>query len=61
MLLFILSGLWILVSEYEMNLENHQHVILFALKAVVCTLFVVPHLSGPNMMMYGDAFENSSA
>ena len=60
MLFFILASFRILVFENKVDLYA-------AVSQEVCwessflTLFVAPHLSGPNMITYGDALENSSA
>ena len=59
MLLFVFASLRVLVLEDEVNLLSSVSLDLFSCDARH-TLFVVPHLSGPNMITYGEALENSS-
>lgn len=60
-LLLVLASDWVLVTEDEVDLHVQlawEESTVFATKR---TLLVEPHLSGPNMIMYGEALENSSA
>lgn len=59
MLLLILASLGVLVAEDEVDLICQLEIVALGTKRR--TLLVAPHLSGPNMMMYGEALENSSA
>jgi hypothetical protein len=60
MLLLVLAGLGVLVAEDEVYLKKSGAVHGIA-KSTELTLLVEPHLSGPNMIMYGELLENSSA
>ena len=49
MFLLILAGFWVLMLEDKVNLERTlANTPIYTIKAP--TLFVAPHLSGPNMM-----------
>ena len=60
MLLFILPRLGVLVLEDEVDLAKGQRSATFESESNDSTLSVEPHLSGPNMITYGEALENSS-
>ena len=66
MLLFVFTRLGILMLEDEVNLDLNvrlSHLTMDPKEVVFVkiTLLVDPHLSGPNMITYGEALENSSA
>lgn len=59
-LLLVFTSLGVLVFEDEVNLSRVSISYEIAYKCIL-TLLVLPHLSGPNMITYGEALENSSA
>jgi len=52
MFFLILASHWVFMTEYEMNLTEYQ-ITLKIITVIFLTLLVLPHLSGPNIIVYG--------